>query len=92
MMLRSRPKNDFNKKRSDENWDNYKKQRNFCVKLLRQTKEKCFSDISVKSISNSKKFWKTIKSFFFQYRFKYEQYNACRKQQNSMEGRNNSKH
>ena len=54
MMLRSRLKNDFNKKRSDENWDNYKKQRNFCVKLLRQTKEKCFSDISVKSISNSK--------------------------------------
>ena len=40
IMLRSRLKNNFNKQRSDENWDNYKKQRNFCVKLRRQAKEK----------------------------------------------------
>ena len=64
IMLRSRLKNNFNKQRSDENWDNYKKQRNFCVKLLRQTKEKYFSDTNVKSISDNKKFWKTIKPFF----------------------------
>ena len=49
---------------NDENWDNYKKQRNFCVKLLHQTKEKYFSDINVKSISDNKRFWKTIKPFF----------------------------
>ena len=47
-----------------ENWNNYKNQRNFCVKLLRQTKEKYFSDINVKSISDNKKFWKIIKPFF----------------------------
>ena len=64
VMLRSRLKNNLNKQRSDENWNNYKKQRNFCVKLLRQTKEKFFSDINVKSISDNKKFWKTIKPFF----------------------------
>ena len=64
IMLRSRLKNNFNEQRSDENWDNYKKQRNFCVKLFRQTKEKYFSDINVKSISGNKKFWKTIKPFF----------------------------
>ena len=64
IMLRSRLKNNFNKKKSDENWDNYKKQRNFCVKFLRQTKEKYVSDINVKSISDNKKFWKTIKPFF----------------------------
>ena len=63
-MLRSRLKNIFNKQRSDENWNNYKKQRNFCVKLLRQTKKKYFSDINVKSISDNKKFRKTIKLFF----------------------------
>ena len=34
IMLRSMPKNNFNKERFDENWDNYKKQINFCVKLL----------------------------------------------------------
>ena len=64
IMLRSIPKNNFNKERFDENWDNYKKQRNFCVKLLPQTKEKNLSDINVKSISDNKKFWKTIKPFF----------------------------
>ena len=64
LILRSRLKNKFNKQRSVESWDNYKKQRNFCVKLLRQTKEKYFSDINVKSISGNEKFWKTIKPFF----------------------------
>ena len=64
IMLRPRLKNDFNKQRSDENWNNYKMQRNFCVELLRQTKEKYFSDINVRSISGNKKFWKTIKPFF----------------------------
>ena len=65
IMLRSRLKNNFFKQRSDENWDNYKKQSKFCVKLLRQTKEKYFSDINVKIISDNKKpFWKTIRPFF----------------------------
>ena len=64
IMLRSMLKHNFDKKRSDENWDNYKKQRYFCVKLLRQTKEKYFSNTNVKSICDNKKFWKTIKPFF----------------------------
>ena len=55
-MRRSRLKSNFNKKRSYENWDNFKKQRNFCVKLLRQTKVKYFIDINVKSICDNKKF------------------------------------
>ena len=42
----------------------YKKQRYFCVKLLRQTNEKYVSDINVKSISGNKIFWKTVKPFF----------------------------
>ena len=63
-MLRSRLKNNFNKERPDENWQNYNNQGNFCVKLLGQTKEKCFNDINVKSISENKKLWKTIKPFF----------------------------
>ena len=63
ILLRSKLKNNFNKQRSDENWDNYQKQRDFCVKLLRQTKEIYFSNINVKSISDNEKFWKTIKAF-----------------------------
>ena len=65
IIFRSRIKNNCNRKRSDENWDNYKKQRNFFVKLFRQTKEKCFSNINVKSICDNKKFWKIIKPVFF---------------------------
>ena len=38
IMLRSKLKNNFNKQRSNENPDNYKKQRNFCGKLFHQTK------------------------------------------------------
>ena len=63
IMLGSRVKNNFNKKRSDENWDNCKKQRNLFVYLFLQTQEKSFSDINVKSISDNKQFHKT---FFFQ--------------------------
>ena len=42
IMTRSRLKNKFNKNSSANNWNSYKEQRNFCLKLLRQTKEKYF--------------------------------------------------
>ena len=64
-MLRSRLKNNFNKQRSNENCDNYKRQKNFCVKLLRQAKEKYFSD-NVKSTSDSKKILEKHKTILFQ--------------------------
>ena len=63
-MRRSRLKNIYNKTRSPENWDNYKKQRNFCVDLLRKTKRSYFEQINIKNISDNKKFWNTIKTFF----------------------------
>ena len=43
---------------------NIKKQRIFCVKLLRKTKQDYFNNIDIKSVSNTKKFWKTIKHSF----------------------------
>ena len=64
IMTRSRLKNIYNKKRSYDNWDKYKKQRNFCVKLLRKTKQDYFNNIDIKSVSDTKKFWKTIKPYF----------------------------
>ena len=42
MMHRSRLKNIYIRKRNDKNWENYKKQRNFCVGLLRKTKTEYF--------------------------------------------------
>ena len=44
--------------------NSYKKQRNFCLKLLRQTKEKYFNNINVKKVSDNKTFWKSVKPFF----------------------------
>ena len=64
LMRRSRLKNIYNKKRSYDSWDKYKKQRNFCVKLLRKTKQDYFNNIDIKSVSDTKKFWKTIKPYF----------------------------
>ena len=64
IVRRSRLKNISNKTRSAENWDNYKKQRNFCVDLLRKIKRSYFEQINIKDIIDNKKFWKTIKPFF----------------------------
>ena len=63
-MRRSKLKNDYNKNRSYENWNSYKKQRNFCVKLLRKTKSEYYKNIDIKSLSDNKKFWRTIKPYF----------------------------
>ena len=64
IMTRSRLKNICNKKRSYDNWDKYKKQRNICVKLLRKTKQGYFNNIDIKSVIDIKKFWKTIRPYF----------------------------
>ena len=60
----SRLKNKFNKNTSGKNWNSYKKQRNFCLKLLRQVKKKYFNNITVKKVSDNKTFWKSVKPFF----------------------------
>lgn len=69
LMLRSRLKNNFNRKRSDKKWNKYKKQINFCINFLRQINIKSKSEehiivINGKSISDNKKFWKTRLDFF----------------------------
>ena len=44
IMHRSKFKNIYNKKRADDNWAYYKKQRNFCVNLLHKTKKDYFQN------------------------------------------------
>ena len=63
-MHRSRLKNKYIRKRNDKNWENYKKQRNFCVDLLRKTEAEYFQNLNVKDLSDNRKFWKTIKPYF----------------------------
>ena len=64
IMTRSRLKNKSNKNSSAKNWNSYKKQRNFCLKLLRQTKEKYYNNINIKKVSDNKTFWKSVKPLF----------------------------
>ena len=64
VMHRSKLKNVYNKKKTDVNWANYKKQQNFCVTLLRRTKKEYFQNLNVNNLSDNKKFWKTIKPYF----------------------------
>ena len=64
IMRRSKLKNIFHKTRAKEDWNNYKKQRNFCVNLLRNTKKDYFQKLNIKDLTDNKKLWKTIKPFF----------------------------
>ena len=64
IMHRSRLKNIYIRKRNNKNWENYRKQRNFCVDLLRKTKTEYFKNLNVKDLSDNRKFWKTIKPYF----------------------------
>ena len=63
-MVRSKLKNKYNKNRTGENWDRYKKQRNFWVNLLRKAKKNYFNDLNIKNITGNKAFWKTINRYF----------------------------
>ena len=64
MIHRSKFKNIYSKKRTNDNWANYKKQSNFDVNLLRKTKTDYFQNLNISDLSDNKKFWKTIKPYF----------------------------
>ena len=47
-----------------ENQLAYKRQSNYCVKLLKRSKKDFYNNLNVKIITDNKHFWKTIKSNF----------------------------
>ena len=63
-MHRSKLKNIYIKNRTGDIWESYKEQRNFCVNLLRKTKNDYFQNLNIQDLSDNKKFWKTIKPYF----------------------------
>ena len=63
IMKRSQLKNTYNKNHNYENWYLYKKQRNFCLNLLRKTKRNYFKNVKIQGITDNKKFWKTIRPY-----------------------------
>ena len=61
IMKRSKLRNKFNEERNIENWSEYKRQRNLCSNLLKQSKKRHFNSLNVNDVTENKKFWKTIK-------------------------------
>ena len=64
IMTRSKLRNKYNTQRTHENWQSYKKQRNFCVKIHKIAKRDYFSSLDINKLNDNKRFWKTIKPFF----------------------------
>ena len=65
IMFKSQLKNKFLKSWNNEDWFNYKKQRNICTNLLKKRKSNYFGQLDMKHLNDSRKFWKKIKPFFF---------------------------
>ena len=57
-------KRKFNSNKSDENYKNYKKQRNYYVKFLRKTKMDYFQNMDVNKVHDNKMFWKAVNPRF----------------------------
>ena len=53
------------KNRSHENRENFNKQRNYCVQLVRKSKREYYGDFNEENATDNKTFWKTVKLFFF---------------------------
>ena len=52
--------NTFYKKRSSENWKNYKRHRNISSNILKSTKKTLFETLNINEITDNRKFWKTV--------------------------------
>ena len=63
IMNRTRLRNVYLRKRSDENRKKHSKQRNYCVSLLGITKRNYYSSLDAKSVTDNKTFWRTVKPF-----------------------------
>ena len=53
----------FVNNRTTENWENYRKQRNKCVKIRNNARREYFKKLSAPYLSNSN-FWTALKPFF----------------------------
>lgn len=63
IMKRSRLKNVYNRNKTDENWNAFKRQRNLCVSIRRKSIKTYFNDICKNGVFAGKQFWKMIRPF-----------------------------
>ena len=61
IMKRSKLRNNYLKNKTNANRMLYKKQRNYCVSLLRKSKTNYYANLDEKKVSDNKLFWKVIK-------------------------------
>ena len=61
IMQRSNLRNIFLKSRTEENRNDYTKQRNLCVTLLRKSKREFYGNLNEKKICDNKKYWGVVK-------------------------------
>ena len=64
IMKRSRLRNKFLRDKADISREEYKKQRNLCVSLQKKAKKDHFANLDIKSVTDKKKFWQTVKPLF----------------------------
>ena len=62
IMKRSELATKYHKTKSIEDYNKYKKQRNFCSKLYKKERKKFYDNLDIKNIIDNKEFWKTLKS------------------------------
>ena len=61
---RSKLRNQFLKKKTQQFKDANDKQINFCVSLLRKTKRSYFANLNIKIIKGNRQFWKKVNPLF----------------------------
>ena len=64
IMKRSRLRNKFLRDRREMSRKEYKKQRKFCVNLLKKAKKDHFANLDVNSVLDNRKFWQNVKPLF----------------------------
>ena len=63
IMKRTRLRNTFLRNKSPESRENFNKQRNYCVQLVRKSKREYYGHLNEKNVTDNKTFWKTVKFF-----------------------------
>ena len=64
IMKRSRLQNKFLRDRTETSRKEYKKQRRFCVNLLKKAKKDHFTNLHVNSVLDNRKCWQNVKPLF----------------------------
>ena len=63
IMKRSELESKYVKNNTNENLKSYKNQINFCSKLYKKERKKCYERLDLNNVTDKKNFWKTVKPF-----------------------------